>query len=132
MSEALPLAQVTKLVPGHPTVNTLRRWIHRGIDGRRLEACRRGRQIYTSPAAIVRFMENCSTVDAGAATRATRAEEELAALGVEAQKTPPRQESGAGFVCFSTAIESQQQRATQIVSRVNCIATHFEQQRAGV
>lgn len=39
-----------------PDKATMHRWIHRGIDGTRLEAIRLGRQWFTSRQAITRFV----------------------------------------------------------------------------
>lgn len=40
-----------------PDKATMHRWIHRGVDGIRLEAVRLGRQWFTSRQAITRFVE---------------------------------------------------------------------------
>ena len=55
----VPIAQLARYVPGHTGrgVNpcTVYRWITVGVDGRKLEAMKIGRILYTSVAALQRF-----------------------------------------------------------------------------
>lgn len=57
MQGALPLSQAAKLIPGRPSQDTLRRWIHKGIRGGvKLDAFRVGGAIFTTEKAIEEFL----------------------------------------------------------------------------
>jgi hypothetical protein len=52
----IPLADASEKIPTNPTPGRLRQWAHRGVAGHRLETLRVGREIFTSSAAVDRFM----------------------------------------------------------------------------
>jgi len=60
----LTLAQVARLLPGHPHVATIFRWCRYGCRNIRLEYVRMGRRMLTSKEALERFSAALAALDA--------------------------------------------------------------------
>jgi hypothetical protein len=56
VNELLPISQATRLFPGSPHVQTIRRWASEGVRGHKLEVTRVGAKIYVSPEQVERFI----------------------------------------------------------------------------
>src|SRR5436309_595292 len=63
--DMLTLSEATRLVPGHPHVSTLWRWVNRGIRGRKLETICVGGVRRTSKQALVRFFDGITAAASG-------------------------------------------------------------------
>ncbi len=61
--ELLSVAEAARVLPGHPNVATVWRWISKGCRGIRLEVFRCGGRTYTSREALERFAARLSGRD---------------------------------------------------------------------
>lgn len=81
-SEALSLAEASKLIPGRPSIQTMRRWIGRGLaNGAKLESFRVGKRRFTTRQAVEDFLQSQNAEHANPRRQAD-AEQQLAELGV--------------------------------------------------
>jgi len=86
ISEYITLAEATKVIPGRPHINTVRRWCDRGFNGVILESWRCGNRRLTSIPAIDEFMKATTGIQGSGPSRKStahqRAEEQLDEMGV--------------------------------------------------
>ena len=59
----IPLAEASKLIPGHPHVSTLHRWCVRGVGGIKLEHQTVGVRRFVTPDAVQRFLVALNQTD---------------------------------------------------------------------
>lgn len=60
-SDLIHISQIPKLFPNRPNLQTVYRWVRVGARGKKLEATRFGKHIYTTREALERFAEPLNT-----------------------------------------------------------------------
>ena len=60
-SDAVPVVKLPEMLPGQPSVATVRRWIRDGAGGVRLSSIKLGGRRLVSLTAAERFCEQCTT-----------------------------------------------------------------------
>jgi hypothetical protein len=81
--EYLTLVEACKLIPGRPHKNTVRRYMHKGHEGRYLKFWRVGGKIFTTEDAIAEFIGSSQPTDSPATSSSQQAVEQLDAMGVK-------------------------------------------------